>query len=200
MNFLSVKAEEKDAALIYVLENLIENEDQLTMIFAPTKHHVDYLFELLKAAGIESTYIYGSLDQSARKIHLARFRAARVKIMIVTDVAARGIDIPLLDYVINYEFPGAPKVFVHRVGRVARAGRPGTAITFVSNEELPFLVDLQLFLARPLVLGTIYENSSTVPDYTSEIILGTVPPVVLGQEVEKVKIIRHENATVVCIC
>ena len=118
MYFFNVKMEEKDAALLYVLRNLVENPDeQMVMIFAPTKHHVDYLHELLKAAGIDSTFIYGSLDQTARKIHLARFRAARVKIMITTDVAARGIDIPLLDYVINYEFPGAPKVFVHRVGR-----------------------------------------------------------------------------------
>ncbi|KAJ3383176.1 ATP-dependent RNA helicase dbp10 [Lobulomyces angularis] len=206
MVFLSIKHEEKDSALIYTLSNLVGNGEQLVMIFAPTRHHVDYLHELLKAAGIENTYIYGALDQSARKIHLAKFRAGKVKIMIVTDVAARGIDIPLLDYVINYEFPGSPKVFIHRVGRVARAGRSGTAISFVSSEELPYLLDLQLFLGRPLILGSVYENQEKnyeknkdiiyEPDYTSEVIFGTVPPGVLGMDMEVVRGIIESNATV----
>jgi hypothetical protein len=72
----------------------------------------------------------------ARKINIAKFRAQKVMIMIVTDVAARGIDIPLLDCVINYDFPTTSKVFVHRVGRVARAGRSGIAYNFLSVEEV----------------------------------------------------------------
>jgi ATP-dependent RNA helicase DDX54/DBP10 len=200
LRHITHQAEEKEAALLYILENMIEiNDERLCMIFAPTKHHVDYLHELLKSAGIQSTYIYGSLDQSARKIHLARFRAGRVRIMIVTDVAARGIDIPLLDYVINFEFPGSPKVFVHRVGRVARAGRTGTAITFVSTDELPFLVDLQLFLARPLILGAVYEDNVTLdPNYSQEIVLGKIPSTIIGLETEKFTILVKDNAIVVC--
>ena len=70
--------------------------------------------------------------------------------LVTTDVAARGIDIPLLDNVINYDFPGKPKLFIHRAGRVARAGRKGTAYSFLSRDELPYLLDLHLFLSRPL--------------------------------------------------
>ena len=73
-----------------------------------------------------------------------------MKYLIVTDVAARGIDIPLLDNVINYNFPPAAKLFVHRVGRAARQGRVGTAINIVDSDELPYMVDLHLFLGRSL--------------------------------------------------
>lgn len=181
--------EEKDASLLYILKNMINLEEEMTMIFVPTKHHVDYIHNLLRMVGISSTYIYGALDQTARKIHLARFRAGRVKVLVVTDVAARGIDVPLLDYVINYEFPPAPKVFVHRVGRVARAGRPGTAINLVSNEELPYMLDLQMFLGRSFILGSAYENNKNgiTPDYTNEVVYGSIPPSMLGVDMEQVK-------------
>lgn len=135
MFFFSTKKEQKDAVLVNLLRTMISNDEQ-TIIFAATKHHVEYLHELLTALGIQNTYIYGALDQQARRIHLARFRSEKEKVLIVTDVAARGIDIPLLDHVINYDFPGTCKVFVHRVGRVARAGRPGKAWSLVSNDEV----------------------------------------------------------------
>lgn len=69
----------------------------------------------------------------ARKINIGKFRAGKVALLIVTDVAARGLDIPLLDNVINYDFPAKPKLFVHRAGRVARAGRPGSAYSFLTR-------------------------------------------------------------------
>lgn len=94
--------------------------------------------------------IYGSMDAVARKANLAQFRSRKVNVMIVTDVAARGIDIPLLDNSLNYDFPAKPKLFVHRAGRVARQGRIGTCFSFVGNDELPYLIDLHLFLGRPL--------------------------------------------------
>lgn len=72
---------------------------------------------MLEHAGLSSTYIYSDLDSSARKINSAKFQSGKVKILVVTDVAARGIDIPQLDYVINYNFPAKPKLFVHRVGK-----------------------------------------------------------------------------------
>jgi ATP-dependent RNA helicase DDX54/DBP10 len=91
--------------------------------------------------------------------------------MVVTDVAARGIDIPILENVINYDFAGSSKVFVHRVGRAARAGRRGWAYSLVTSEELPYLIDLQLFLTRPLILGGEKDEF----DYTSELVLGAMP-------------------------
>jgi ATP-dependent RNA helicase DDX54/DBP10 len=91
--------------------------------------------------------------------------------MVVTDVAARGIDIPILENVINYDFAGSSKVFVHRVGRAARAGRRGWAYSLIAPDELPYLVDLHLFLTRPIVLGGEKEEY----DYTSELVLGAMP-------------------------
>ena len=86
--------------------------------------------------------------QTARKIHVAKFRAQKVHLLVTTDVAARGIDIPLIDNVINYDFPPKPELFVHRVGRCARAGRSGSAFSILTRDELPYLLDLHLFLSR----------------------------------------------------
>jgi ATP-dependent RNA helicase DDX54/DBP10 len=199
MAFFSVKDNEKEGALLYLLKNVIklpkqtQNEDQTdvkkykkrkaekeksgteadhqTILFAATKHHVEYLATLLETAGYQVSYVYGSLDQTARNIQINRFRNGVTNIMVVTDVAARGIDIPILENVINYDFSGSSKVFVHRVGRAARAGRRGWAYSFVSTDELPYLVDLQLFLTRPLVLGGEKEEY----DYTTELVLGAMP-------------------------
>lgn len=71
---------------------------------------------MLTQSGIDNTYIYSDLDPAARKINAAKFQSGKVKVLVVTDVAARGIDIPQLDYVINFNFPAKPKLFVHRVG------------------------------------------------------------------------------------
>ena len=94
--------------------------------------------------------VYGAMDQTARKISVGKFRGGRCQFLLVTDVAARGIDIPLIDNVINYDFTPKPKLFVHRAGRAARCGRPGSAISFVTAEDYPYLIDLHLFLSRPL--------------------------------------------------
>lgn len=84
--------------------------------------------EVLTQVGLPCSAIFGSMDFEARKLALERFRLGRVKYLVVTDVAARGIDVPLLDYVINYSFPPASKLFVHRVRGVRQAGRPGGAL------------------------------------------------------------------------
>ena len=122
-----------------------------TIIFCATKHHVEYLLLLLTTVGYACSHIYSSLDQTARAIQMNRFRAGRTSLLIVTDLAARGIDLPVLEHVVNYDFPPQPRIFVHRVGRTARAGRRGWAWNLVTPTELAYLCDLQLFLARPLV-------------------------------------------------
>lgn len=127
--------------------------EHATIIFAATKHHVEYLQSLLRESGFSVSYVYGSLDQTARKDHVENFRRGRSNILVVTDVAARGIDIPILANVINYDFPPQPKVFVHRVGRTARAGQRGWSYSLVRETDAPYLLDLQLFLGKKLVLG-----------------------------------------------
>jgi len=124
-----------------------------TIIFACTKHHVEYLAMLLDRAGFSVSYVYGSLDQTARKEQVEKFRKGQCNILVVTDVAARGIDIPILANVINYDFPPQPKVFVHRVGRTARAGQRGWSYSLVRDIDAPYLLDLQLFLGKKLVVG-----------------------------------------------
>ncbi|KAJ1859102.1 ATP-dependent RNA helicase dbp10 [Coemansia sp. RSA 638] len=145
-----------------------------TIVFVSTKHHVEYLNALLVEAGFAVSHIYGSLDQTLRRIQIARFTAGRTQVMVVTDVAARGIDIPILANVINYDFVDSSKVFVHRVGRVARAGRRGWAYSLVTFEELPYVLDLQLFLGRPLQLGSSMFATRT-PTYNRDIVMGQFP-------------------------
>ncbi|CAA7013470.1 unnamed protein product [Microthlaspi erraticum] len=149
LSFLTLRPEEKYAALIYLVREHISS-DQQTLIFVSTKHHVEFVNSLFKLENIEPSVCYGDMDQDARKIHVSRFRARKTMLLIVTDIAARGIDIPLLDNVINWDFPPRPKIFVHRVGRAARAGRTGSAYSFVTPEDMPYLLDLHLFLSKPI--------------------------------------------------
>ena len=178
MAFFSVKQHEKDASLLVLLRDVIgvptgtpERKEEgsadkkgktkqkysdlaasphQVLVFAATKHHVEYLTNLLSTAGYAVSQIYGSLDQTARTQQMDQFRRGQTSILVVTDVAARGIDIPVLENVVNYDFPQGARVFVHRVGRTARAGRQGWAWSFVTNSELPYLLDLQLFLGRQI--------------------------------------------------
>ena len=151
--FFIVRKNEKAAALLSLLKHVIP-AGQPTIVFAATRHHVEFIVQLLRKANIKAVHIYGAMDSMHRKENLERFRTHKktgINIMVVTDVAARGIDIPLLDNTINYDFPGKPKIFIHRVGRVARQGRVGTAFSLVSNDELAYMVDLHLFLGHKLI-------------------------------------------------
>lgn len=142
-----------------------------TIIFAATKHHVDYLASLLRLSGFAVSHAYGSLDQVARNIQVEDFRTGMTNILVVTDVAARGIDIPVLANVINYDFPPQPKIFVHRVGRTARAGQRGWSYSLVQDTDAPYLLDLQLFLGKRLLLG---RQSGQTPNYAEDVVVGTL--------------------------
>ncbi|KAG8897000.1 ATP-dependent RNA helicase dbp10, partial [Tulasnella sp. 403] len=210
MAFFSVKHAEKDACLLTLLRDVIkvplaadrsqksheksdkrkgkrgEGPVQLashqTLIFTATKHHVEYLSNLLVAAGYSVSHIYGSLDQTARRMQMDNFRKGASDILVVTDVAARGIDIPVLENVVNYDFPHGARVFVHRVGRTARAGRQGWAWSLVSHNELPHLLDLQLFLGREL--KTTVEPEEGESAFVENLVLGTFPRDTIGEEME----------------
>lgn len=177
MSFLSCRDSDKCALLLYLLKHVIKDTEQ-TVVFAATKHHVEFLNMLLTACGLSVTYIYSALDQTARKINAARFSLGKVKVLLVTDLAARGIDVPLLDNVINFHFPAKPKLFVHRVGRVARAGRTGVAYSLVSPDETAHLVDLHLFLGRPVKVVPL----GGAIDGDEDGCLGEVPQSILDDE------------------
>ena len=161
-----------------------------TLVFAATKHHVEYLTNLLTTAGYAVSHIYGSLDQTARTQQMDQFRRGYTSVLVVTDVAARGIDIPVLENVVNYDFPQGARVFVHRVGRTARAGRQGWAWSFVTNTELPYLLDLQLFLGRP-IKSDLTQGGDQV--YTESLVLGPFDRDRVDEEVEYVKKLDEEN-------
>ncbi|CAE6445804.1 unnamed protein product [Rhizoctonia solani] len=172
----------------------IPAEPHQTLIFTATKHHVEHISTLLTAAGYSVAHIYGSLDQAARTLHMNRFRRGRARILVVTDVAARGIDIPVLENVVNYDFPMGARVFVHRVGRTARAGRKGWAWSFVSHSELPYLLDLQLFLGRPLVSRLKGEARSEAA-YTTNLVLGTFPRNYIDESIESIRLLDQSDAS-----
>ncbi|KAG0667976.1 ATP-dependent RNA helicase ddx54 [Maudiozyma exigua] len=136
--------------------------EKATILFVPTRHHVEYITQLLKDTGYLVSYLYGTLDQHARKAQLYNFRLGLTPILVVTDVAARGVDIPLLANVINYSLPSSSKIFVHRVGRTARAGSRGWAYSIVSENELPYLLDLELFLGRKVLLPQMYDATCEI--------------------------------------
>lgn len=167
MAFFQCRNDDKLAILVYLLNNIIKavknpamesskitEKLEQTIIFVATKHHVEFLKEFLEELGYHVSYCYSSLDQTARQINIGKFQNKKTSLMIVTDVAARGLDIPLLDNVINFNFPGKAKLFVHRVGRVARAGNYGTSYSLVANDELPYMHELYEFLSKQIRFAT----------------------------------------------
>ena len=167
LSFITCRSMEKDAGLLQIMEAIQDDKETnpgtrtgLTLVFCATRHHVEYVANLLRASGQDATMIYGTLDPDARNSNLAAFRAGRKPIMVVTDVAARGVDIPMCDHVVHYHFPPSPKLFVHRSGRVARAGRIGFCFALVEPDELPYMVDLHLFLGRRLCTADGVTNTN----------------------------------------
>jgi ATP-dependent RNA helicase DDX54/DBP10 len=147
LGFITCRSEEKDAALLHLVKDICstipstQNASNtpgegaashvtkkrknvspmgLILIFAATRHHVEYLTTLLRLHNIRATQIYGAMDHEARQVALSSFRRGITPVLEVTDVAARGIDVPLIDVVIHHSFPASAKLFVHRSGRAAR--------------------------------------------------------------------------------
>ena len=159
-------------------ENIINLNKELTIVFVMTKYHCEYIQEYLNYWNIPSMIIYGQMEQELRNKNLENFRKGKIKLLIVTDVAARGIDIPLLDNVINYDFPDSQKLFIHRVGRTARAGRKGKVFNLVTVDELPYFFDIKHALGKKFILSTdvttANKDEDTV-DNCNTISFGTVP-------------------------
>ncbi|MFL9825673.1 DEAD/DEAH box helicase [Rhodoplanes sp. SY1] len=113
------------------------------LVFTRTKHGADKVVRGLDKAGIAAAAIHGNKSQNQRERVLAAFRTGEVRILIATDIAARGIDVEGVSHVVNYDLPNIPESYVHRIGRTARAGAEGIAISFCDSEELPFLRDIE---------------------------------------------------------
>jgi ATP-dependent RNA helicase RhlE len=113
------------------------------LVFTRTKHGADRVVRHLAAAGIEASAIHGNKSQPQRERALAGFRDGQARVLVATDIAARGIDVDGVSHVINFELPNVPEDYVHRIGRTARAGAAGIAIAFCSDEERPYLRDIE---------------------------------------------------------
>jgi ATP-dependent RNA helicase RhlE len=120
------------------------------LVFTRTKHGANRLTQQLESTGIRAAAIHGNKSQGARLRALADFKARRITALVATEVAARGLDIKELPHVVNYELPNVPEDYVHRVGRTARAGGAGCAISLVAPDEVPLLRDIEKLLARTL--------------------------------------------------
>jgi ATP-dependent RNA helicase RhlE len=135
----------------HLLAHLIKDGNWFqVLIFTRTKHGANRLTQQLEGAGIKASAIHGNKSQGARTRALADFKDNRITALVATEVAARGLDIKELPHVVNYELPNVPEDYVHRIGRTARAGLTGQAVSLVSPDEAPLLRDIERVLKRPL--------------------------------------------------
>lgn len=152
----------KRALLIHVLQNkAIES----ALIFTRTKHGANKVTTYINNAGINAEAIHGNKSQTARQRALQNFKNKQTRVLVATDIAARGIDIDELTHVINYEIPNIPETYVHRIGRTGRAGASGIAISFCDWEEKTYLKDLEKLIKRsiPIIEGHPFPQGSTPP-------------------------------------
>ncbi|WP_315817613.1 C-terminal helicase domain-containing protein [Paraflavitalea speifideaquila] len=151
----------KRSLLIHVLEN---SNIERALVFARTKYGSDKIAKALTRAGIKADAIHGDKSQNARQHALNNFKNGKIRILVATDIAARGIDVDNLTHVINYELPNVPETYVHRIGRTGRAGASGIAISFCDGEERAYLKDIQKLIRQsiPVIEEHPYHSTKTV--------------------------------------
>jgi ATP-dependent RNA helicase RhlE len=135
---------EKQALLVMSLRKGLETgEMNRVLVFTRTKHGADRVVRNLENAGINAGAIHGNKSQPQRERALGEFRTGRLRVLVATDIAARGIDVPEVSHVFNFELPNVAEQYVHRIGRTARAGKPGVAIAFCASDERDYLRDIE---------------------------------------------------------
>jgi ATP-dependent RNA helicase RhlE len=142
-----VAAAHKRELMSYLIKH---NDWQQVLIFTRTKHGANRLAEKLIKDGIEAAAIHGNKSQGARTKALAQFKDGSMRVLVATDIAARGLDIDQLPQVVNFELPNIPEDYVHRIGRTGRAGSSGAAVSLVDREELKFLKDIEKLIKREI--------------------------------------------------
>ena len=137
------------------LKLIQEGNWKQVLVFTRTKHGANRLSQKLDKAGINSSAIHGNKGQGARTKALEGFKQGKVRVLVATDIAARGLDIAQLPHVINFELPNVPEDYVHRIGRTGRAGKEGEAISLVCNDERPFLTAIEKLIKQRIPLTDI---------------------------------------------
>lgn len=136
---------------IPLLHELIKNQiKESVLVFTRTKHGADKLVKALAKLGVSGAAIHGNKSQNARQNALSNFKNKKIKVLVATDIAARGIDIDLLKYVVNFEIPNIPETYVHRIGRGGRAGAEGIAISLCDIDEKEFVKDIQKIIGMKI--------------------------------------------------
>ena len=150
-----VNQAEKTALLTMFFQN---TKIDRSLVFSRTKHGADKIVRFLEAGGIKANAIHGNKSQPAREKALAAFRSGEVPVLVATDIAARGIDIPGVSHVINYDLPNVPEQYVHRIGRTARAGADGIAIGYCADDEKAYLKDIEKLTRQKLNVQPLPEG------------------------------------------
>jgi ATP-dependent RNA helicase RhlE len=163
-----VDKEDKRKLLAHILE---DEGIKSVLVFARTKHGADKVAKDLLKAGIRAEAIHGNKSQNARQRALSNFKSRETRVLVATDIAARGIDVDELSHVINFELPNIPETYVHRIGRTGRAGHDGIALSFCDQEETSYLKDIHKLIGKPV---PVISNHPYVADVNMAI--NTPPP------------------------
>ncbi|MDR6806553.1 ATP-dependent RNA helicase RhlE [Dyadobacter sp. BE34] len=167
----------------FFLERVIrQNAEKKILVFVRTKVRAERVYNALERMEIKSLTIHGDKEQADRLTAMNEFKKGNVKVLIATDVSARGIDIPNVDYVINYDLPEQPENYVHRVGRTGRGMQKGIAVSFCSEEEKPVLDQIQQYLDKPIAVVKL-----TAEDYAETLEFTTDAPDDLGALMREVE-------------
>jgi ATP-dependent RNA helicase RhlE len=139
---------EKDALLMQLIKE--QPETNSVLVFARTRHKAAKIRKKLCAGDIRAEEIHGDISQSQREKTLARYRDGQFSVLVATDIAARGLDIPSISHVVNYDLPNSAADYVHRIGRTGRAGRSGVALSFVCADQRHLMRDIEKVTGRPM--------------------------------------------------
>lgn len=182
-----------------VLSRLIDiNDIKLSLVFCNTKRLVDELVDNLKSRGYLADGLHGDLQQRQRDIVMSKFRKKEIEILVATDVAARGIDVGDIEAVFNYDIPPDDEYYVHRIGRTARAGKPGRAFSFVTGREVYRIRQIQQFTKSKIIAQKI-PSVSDIEEIKTNLILEKVKGVVdaghLGEYTNMVEKLTQDDYT-----
>jgi len=159
-------AEKKDKPSL-LIDLLKDKDKESVLVFSRTKHGADKIAKVLSKAGIGTEAIHGNKSQNARQRALSSFKEHRTRVLIATDIAARGIDIDQLSHVINYDLPEVPETYIHRIGRTGRAGYSGIALSFCDPEELPQLKGIQKLIGKQITVVHDHAFEAAIPVNTA---------------------------------
>ena len=138
------------------------------LVFSRTKHGADKIVKDLAKAGVQAQAIHGNKSQGARQQALNNFKERKTRVLVATDIAARGIDIIELSHVINYDLPNIPETYVHRIGRTGRAGLGGVALSFCDAEEVPYLKDIEKLINKKIPIAEDHPYPPSTPEPAAE--------------------------------